>query len=196
MVKVEPTRIPGRWREGYALGLHTVSSTYIGDNEYGHPQFDTTYSEIGELLYRLKSQADKAVISEIVAALRLFVESWKPRLDLIVPVPPSRPRTVQPVLSLAVPLSEALELSLSDDCVTKVADTPQLKNIYGYSERLKLLSDAFAIDADQTRNKAILLFDDLYRSGATMDAITSALYDQGEARDVYALTVTRTRSRR
>ncbi len=36
--------------------------------------------------------------------------------------------------------------------------------------------------------------DDLYRSGATMDAITRALYDQGSAADVFALAITRTRS--
>jgi hypothetical protein len=36
---------------------------------------------------------------------------------------------------------------------------------------------------------------DLFRSGATMNAITGALYDQGRARDVYALTLTRTRSK-
>ena len=39
------------------------------------------------------------------------------------------------------------------------------------------------------------VFDDLFRSGATMNAVTSALYDQGHARDVYALALTRTRSR-
>lgn len=41
----------------------------------------------------------------------------------------------------------------------------------------------------------ILLFDDLYRSGATMNAITEVLYDEGYADDIYALTITRTRSR-
>ncbi len=33
-----------------------------------------------------------------------------------------------------------------------------------------------------------------YRSGATMNAITAALYDEGAAADVFALTITRTRS--
>ena len=39
-----------------------------------------------------------------------------------------------------------------------------------------------------------LLFDDLYRSGATMNEITTTLYDQGSAADVFVLTITRTRS--
>lgn len=42
--------------------------------------------------------------------------------------------------------------------------------------------------------KKVLLFDDLYRSGATMNAVTRALYDAG-AEDVFAFTITRTRSR-
>ena len=34
----------------------------------------------------------------------------------------------------------------------------------------------------------------LYRSEATMNAITTELYETGEATDVFALTITRTRS--
>ena len=41
-----------------------------------------------------------------------------------------------------------------------------------------------------------LLFDDLFRSGATMNSITVALYEQGHASEVFALTPTRTRSKR
>ncbi len=48
---------------------------------------------------------------------------------------------------------------------------------------------------DRVQGRSVLLFDDLFRSGATMNAITSSLYDQGTARDVYALTLTRTRSK-
>jgi len=40
------------------------------------------------------------------------------------------------------------------------------------------------------------LFDDLYRSGATLNAITQALKDKGKAKEVYALTLTMTRRRR
>jgi predicted amidophosphoribosyltransferase len=50
------------------------------------------------------------------------------------------------------------------------------------------------VDRTQVQGRRILLFDDLYRSGATMNAITAALYDEGAAADVFALTITRTRS--
>ncbi len=46
------------------------------------------------------------------------------------------------------------------------------------------------------QGKGVLLFDDLFRSGATMNAITAALYDEGGAGNVFALTITRTRSHR
>src|SRR5229473_6598327 len=41
VAKFQPRKIQGRWRDGYALDLHTLSSTPIGYNEYGHMQFDT-----------------------------------------------------------------------------------------------------------------------------------------------------------
>jgi predicted amidophosphoribosyltransferase len=49
------------------------------------------------------------------------------------------------------------------------------------------------IDGDTVRDKCVLLVDDLYRSGATLNAITRVFYEQGRCSDVYALAVTRTR---
>ena len=196
MAIVRPMRIPGRWRDGFALDFHTVSSTYLGDDEYGHPQFVTKRTELGELLYRLKYHSDTSVISEMVDTIATFIEScWKPSLELIIPVPPSRARSNQPVLLLVESLGKRLNIPVTADCVRRVQDLPELKNVYDYDERLRLLADAHAIDPSRAKGRRILLFDDLYRSGATMNAITVALHDQGSAAEVFALTVTRTRSR-
>lgn len=43
--------------------------------------------------------------------------------------------------------------------------------------------------------RKVLLFDDLFRSGATMNSITAALLEKGQASEVFALTLTRTRSK-
>ena len=80
------------------------------------------------------------------------------------------------------------------DCVTRTHNVPQLKNIFDLDERAKLLEGLHAVDKSVTQDKAVLLFDDLYRSGATMNAITTELYEAGEATDVFALAITRTRS--
>lgn len=55
--------------------------------------------------------------------------------------------------------------------------------------------DAHEVERGEVQGRRILLFDDLFRSGATMNAITAALYDQGGAAEVFALTITRTRNR-
>jgi len=193
MARFQPRRILGRWREGYALDLHTLSSTPIGSNEYGHMQFDTKRSELGELLYRLKYRGDQSVIAEIVDAAKEFIGSWKVEVDVIVPVPPSNPRTVQPVMVLAKALSERLQIPFAD-CVKRTREAPELKNVYDTDERLRLLSGLHKVDPSATQGKRIMLFDDLYRSGATMNVIAEALYDQGKAADVVSLAITQTRS--
>lgn len=73
MAKFIPRKILGRWKEGYSLDLHTLSSTFIGYDEYGHSRFDTQRSEIGELLYRLKNKADRGAVPEIVEAAEAFM---------------------------------------------------------------------------------------------------------------------------
>lgn len=73
-------------------------------------------------------------------------------------------------------------------------EVPELKNVYDFNERDALLAGAHRIDRTQVEGRKVLLFDDLYRSGATMNAISSALYDSGAAADVFSLTITKTRS--
>ncbi|MCU0838881.1 MAG: ComF family protein [Rhodospirillales bacterium] len=193
MPKITPRYLSGKWRDGYALDLHTLSAVPIGHDEFGHMQFDTTRSEVGELLYRLKYKGDTSVVDVLVAVAVSFLKVWHPPVELIVPVPPTSARTFQPVMSLARGISAQLPLPLFE-CVTKSRDTQQLKNIFDLDERRRALQGVHMADPAVTKGRTILLFDDLFRSGATMDAITAALYEQGEAADVYALTITRTRS--
>jgi predicted amidophosphoribosyltransferase len=190
--------IRGAWLDGYALDYHTVSSTYLGDNEFGHPVFDTQRTPMGELLFRLKSRSDQSVVEEIIEAVAAFVDlTWRPRLTIIVPVPPSNTaRRVQPVLVLADALGRRLRLDVRHDAVTKISKTPQLKNVYDYAERARVLEGAFRADSTVVRRQSVLLFDDLYRSGATMNAVAKALSEEGQAAAVHALALTRTRRHR
>ncbi len=66
--------------------------------------------------------------------------------------------------------------------------------MFGFHERSKLLENAHEVAGNSVRNRAVLLVDDLYRSGATLNAVTSVLYEQGEVKDVFAFALTRTRS--
>jgi len=194
MMKINPIRIPGPWRNGYVLDYHTLSSERIGYDEYGHPEFDTKRSEIGELLYQLKYRNDQSVISPIVEAAATFLRQWNPAIDVIVTVPPTRARPFQPVIAVANALGERLAISVRHEYVIKSKTTPELKDVYDYSTRLTLLEDAFCIKDQSLTGKGVLLFDDLYRSGATLAAIANLLNAQAGVAAVYAFALTRTRS--
>jgi predicted amidophosphoribosyltransferase len=193
MAAFNPRQIIGKWREGYALDVHTVSSIPIGHNEFGHMQFETTRSEVGELLFRLKNRGDRKVVDELAATAEAFLRQWNPGIDIIVPVPASNVRAVQPVTLMATAINQRLGIPV-EDCVTKTRTERQLKNVFGLDERLKILEGLHAVDAAITTGRRILLFDDLYRSGATMNSITTLLLEHGGAAEVFALTITRTRS--
>jgi len=79
-------------------------------------------------------------------------------------------------------------------CVTATRSTTQLKGVTDPEQRKTLLDGLYAADPSQIRGKRVLLFDDLFRSGSTMNAITDVLLAQGQAGSVSVLTITRTRS--
>ena len=113
VVTINPRQIPGRWRLGVALDLHTTSSEFLGHDEFGHAQYDTKRSEIGELLYKLKYSSDFSVVNEIAETAAMYVRQLAPSPysfspTLIVTVPPSRPRSRQPVHELASAIARKL----------------------------------------------------------------------------------------
>lgn len=195
-IGIKPRRLQGRWDGGYALDLHTLSSTFLGYDSYGHPRYESKYSAVGELLYRLKSKGDATTVSSLVDAIESFwAMSPRPAVDLIVPIPPSKPRKDQPVILVAMALSERLNIPLCMDCLRKLKQTPQLKDLLEYDKRMEALKGAFTVATAKTQGKDILLFDDLYRSGATASVITTLLKEEGKAKAVRLLTLTRTRSK-
>lgn len=191
-MEIHPKALKGSWDAGYVLDVHTISSTMIGYNEFGHPEFDTQRSELGELVYRLKYKGDKSAIPLITETVVNFLKSWEINPDLIVPMPPSKQRSCQPVVELASELGKALQIPCSTSSLTKTKMTPQMKDIGDFSARTAALKDAFTVVED-IHGKKILLFDDLFQSGATMNVVAHMLKKQGYAEAVYALVLTRTR---
>ncbi len=196
MLKVDPIRLAGEWREGYALDLHTSKALFLGYNQYDRPEFDTTYTSIGKLLHDLKYSNDRTAVAPIVETAVAILKQWKWDVDLMIPVPPSdESRASKPVISLASGIAEQMGLELCGDCITKGKKTDQIKSVEDYSQRVKLMKGAFTVTPSKVKGRKILLFDDLYRSGATLNEITAVLYKEGKVKDVYVLTITKTRSR-
>ena len=196
MAKFQARKLAGPWTAGYVLDLHTISSILIGYDEFGHAQFDTTYSEVGGLLYRLKSRSDRSALPELVETAASFIRSWGIEFTAIAAVPPTKVyRTFQPVLALAVEIASTFKVPMLKSAIRKAKQIPELKNVYDVEERKRLLRGAFEANAEAIRGQEILLVDDLYRSGATMNAITEVLLAAG-ASEVYAFAFTQTRTKK
>ena len=139
------------------------------------------------MLYRLKYGNDKSVITMIVETAADFVHKQKWAIDLVLPVTPSRVgRTVQPVRALSKALAVQLGVGFCPDCVVKVKNTPELKQVYDLEKRLAILQGAYAVAQAKVASKTVLVFDDLYRSGATLNSVCEALKDQGRVKSFYS----------
>jgi predicted amidophosphoribosyltransferase len=191
-VEFNPMKLaPTPWVEGYVLDYHTISSTPTGDPYY---RFDTKRTELGELLFRLKYRAaGSAAVTDIADTAEQFIRGWKPPVECIVPAPPSLTRKTQPAVEVARELAARLQVPLFENAVVKVKATPQMKNIDDWAERQRVLAETVQSGKDDLKGKSILLFDDLIESGATLRRAAEVLLEEGGARAVYALVLTRTK---
>ncbi|HEX8451363.1 MAG TPA: hypothetical protein VF647_04645 [Longimicrobium sp.] len=190
-----PRPITGPWDEGFTLDVHTVSAEYLGDDLNGHPQFDTTRSEIGEALFRLKYRGERDASATLANVAAEFVRLRGFAVDVVVPVPPSRVRSFQPLAAIASRLAANLGAGYDPKSLRKIRDTPELKSMADMADREAALAGAFEVRGSALTGKHILLFDDLYRSGASMREAARTLRTQGGAASLRALALTRTRSR-
>ncbi|MBV9772549.1 MAG: ComF family protein, partial [Gemmatimonadetes bacterium] len=108
MMNTNPSPILGPWDHGFTLDVHTVSAEFLGYDLHGHPQFDTVRSEIGEKLYRLKYRGDRDASMALAAVAAEFVRDQRIPVDVVVPIPPSKMRSFQPLMDIASRLAKRL----------------------------------------------------------------------------------------
>ena len=187
-------RLTGNWKAGWAIELHTLKSVPA---DSGH--FETTYSETGEALHRLKYHDDRSKIPVLAKIAIDFLEArpFIPVIDVLIPVPPSNEdRPIQPVFEIARLIGEHFNLRVDFDYIQKKRETHPLKDVQGSRKRSEILEGVFSVADDRYKGKNVLLFDDLFRSGATLKEITNVLYQEGKVGAVYVLTLTRTRAKK
>lgn len=187
--------LEGNWRRGLAFDIHTLASTYLGDDAFGRSHFKTKRSEMGELVYQLKNKGDKSAVNKIVKLLDKIkgLEGF----DYIIPVPATnKDRPYQPVELIVKAISKRRDIELLNDYLVNTGGK-QLKEVTDPLDRDELLHNALNIVGTKSiENKKVLLLDDIYRSGSTLKIATELLYREGKARVVDVLTMTKTRSNR
>ena len=189
--------IKGNWNKGYVFDVHIVASTYLGPDEHGRPQFDNTYSKMGELIHKLKYGGDKTAVPKIVRLLVRFLKEITgiENFDAIIPVPPSnKSRPFQPVDEIAKALGVQCDVKVLVGYFDKKAGGAELKNVGNPEEKIAALEGMIKIaDNVDISGKRVLLLDDLYDTGATLNACCSVLQKNTKVDKVYVLTMTKTK---
>jgi competence protein ComFC len=192
VTNVNPRKIEGPWSDGRVLDLHSSGSEFLGYDEFGHEQFDTHRTDVGELLYRLKYQNDASAIGEIGEVAEKFIRTWRIQFDLIVPAPPPRARRIQPLHQIADELGKRFAVPVVKAVSKNSSGAAELKNLREYHERHAVLQGALSVNARSVSGRRVLLVDDLIRSGATLGAVATALGEAG-AEAIFAFALTKTR---
>ncbi len=193
-MKVNVRQLIGPWDLGYTLDKHTISSVYTGDNQHGHPTFDTVRSEVGEALYQLKYKGDFSQVTPIANQLAASLSSVFKTASFVAPMPTSRKRLRQPVPEIARQLAANMEIPCLENFIQKSAQTSQMKDLGSKQDRIDALSQVLCFNDVLTAGLYdVLLVDDLFDTGASLEAATMTLRSCSRIRKIFVTTVTRKR---
>ncbi len=194
-MKVNLRELTGNWSSGYALDKHLISSTYIGVNEYGRDQFDNLRTEVGEATYQLKYKLDWSQAAPLAKAIFDNVFPKLSAVGLLIPMAASTPRPRQPVLEVTKELGKLAGLPVFENLLAKQLGGSSLKNLKTKDEKSEALAkfgltlattDGFTTDGQWNA----LVIDDLYHTGASMEAACAVLSAHPKIKKIYVATLT------
>lgn len=188
-------KITGNWTDGYALDKHSISSKLVGHNEQGHPIWETLRTETGEAVFLLKYRQKYEYIQPLAEAVVQHIVPHLENIGFVIPTPASTTRTRQPVHEIAKAVSELIKVPFFDGIVVKSADaenTNSLKNMTSKAEKETALNGRFALEPIITTEGKwnVLVVDDLYHTGATMEAVCQLLSGYNKVNNVYVAALT------
>jgi RecQ family ATP-dependent DNA helicase len=179
-----PIPLSGPFDVGYALDL---SSRFSDGTRRRTP--------LGDLIHRFKYGGETGVADHVVDRVIAFLNETPAMspIDLIIPVPPSRTdRPVDPVSFLATQLACRLGLEAVTDLLYRTRIGRPQKELNDVAAKRTNVRGMFRLHRPfRVRGRAVLLLDDLYDSGATVDESSRVLKRAGVGR-IAVLTLTKT----
>ncbi len=134
--------------------------------------------------YKYQGRAEYAAYYGQKMAERIACEFDLNMIDALIPVPLSEERAsargYNQAALLAGTISEVTKIPVLCDTLSRSKNTPVLKNM-SVSGRRRNLENAFIVNKNDVLSKMIMLVDDIYTTGATIDACAGALLDAGAA---------------
>lgn len=198
--------VDGSWKNGLVLDDHTLESVYLGEDENGYPQFKTTRTELGDIIftikYRRKNNYDyQDVYTEFfddftrITSKHIIDFVVLNEIDIILGTPFSTKRDIQPVNLLCDFISEMTNIPYIENVFSKKTTTPS-KDM-STEEKAMLSTQISSSDSylKTLEGKNILIVDDLYETGSTLEACTKYLQDNLSYASVYILVMTKTKPR-
>jgi len=142
-------------------------------------------------ILRLKYQNDIGIARILASYLETLVLSNDWNFDIVVPVPLSakklEERGYNQASRLAKPLAALLGKVYKPDALVRLREVSSQVGL-NKAARLENVKDAFRGNPKIAKGKSILLVDDVFTTGATLESAASELMMVG-ARKVYALTL-------
>lgn len=146
---------------------------------------------IRKAIHHLKYQNDLTIGRYLAGLLKLVYQRTDWEVDLVIPIPigeqKKQERGYNQAERLAKPFSESLKIPFSSDALIRISEISSQVGL-NHEERRENVRQAFAARALLVKDQRILLIDDVFTSGATMEAAATELMGAG-AKQVYCLTV-------
>ena len=146
-------------------------------------------------IYRMKHENRRDYLDfyawTMAAACRRYLRSWRPQLILPVPMHRKRKRKRGYNQSelLAKKISRYLGIPYDAELLKCVRETGEQKTL-GRRERMQNLKGSFSVTKELNGIKNILLVDDVYTTGSTIDEIGRTLKDAGAERVFFVVLCT------
>lgn len=181
LADVQP--LPGPWPAGIALSRHSL------DGDQGR-------TAVGDLLDRFKYAGERRLARTLVSALARALRETPGfgHIDVILHVPATTQRLrVPPTCDLARALGKEMRIRCLPDLIACTRLVTHQKDIARVEEKAVNVRGAFRVRrAEFVEGKKLLLVDDVFDSGATLQEVWRMLMRAG-AREVVVATITRTR---
>ena len=151
------------------------------------------YGTVASALHRFKYKGKKEYGEIFGEELAYFLGDYIRRIepDALVPVPmysaKERVRGYNQAQVLAEALGRRLNLPVESDIVRRVRNTRALKALNS-KERLNNLKNAFILRGNGVKLNTIIIVDDIYTTGSTIDAVAKVLLEAG-VKNIYFVTI-------